>query len=229
LRIGELIAKSTCHVCHDAAGPNPTAAQLEDGAIPPLDTLTARVDQSQFVHKVTEGTPIVMGTPATPHRGRMPVFYYLSREEAADVYLYLSNYSPSSREARTPTIAALQRDSAEQDPPSTGPASPSAPADPMTTLDPPPAQPISESVVMLSMFGVGSLVMIVLFAGFGFAAYELRRLGRDGDKRQLRSILASASDRAFANWWRHERTFSLYSVEASELKGDVACFHGCVK
>jgi hypothetical protein len=35
-----------------------------------------------------------MGSPAAPCRGRMPVFDYLSEDEAADVYLYLSLYPP---------------------------------------------------------------------------------------------------------------------------------------
>jgi hypothetical protein len=35
-----------------------------------------------------------MGTPATPYRGRMPVFNYLSHDEAADAYMYLALYPP---------------------------------------------------------------------------------------------------------------------------------------
>ena len=105
VRVGEHIVKSTCHICHDATGPNPTAQQLEDGAIPPLQTLTTRVDEAGFIRKVTAGAPVVMGTPPTPHRGRMPVFDYLSREEAADVYLYLATYPPS--DARPGTAIAL--------------------------------------------------------------------------------------------------------------------------
>src|SRR5271157_5708908 len=89
-RVGEYIVKSTCHICHSASGPNPDLQQLADGAIPPLSALTSRVNQAQFVRKVTRGAPIAMGTPPLACRGRMPVFYYLSEEEAADVYLYLS-------------------------------------------------------------------------------------------------------------------------------------------
>jgi mono/diheme cytochrome c family protein len=95
IRMGELIMKSTCHTCHSATGPNPSPQQLLDGAIPPLETLTARKDQSGLIQKVTQGAPIIMGTPPTATRGRMPVFYYLSPEEAADVYLYLTLYPPS--------------------------------------------------------------------------------------------------------------------------------------
>src|ERR1700758_3486976 len=34
LRVGEHIVKSTCHICHNAAGPNPNPEQLLHGAIP---------------------------------------------------------------------------------------------------------------------------------------------------------------------------------------------------
>ena len=57
--------------------------------------LPPRVDQMELIRKVTSGAPITMGTPPTPHRGRMPVFFYLSKSEAADVYLYLTSYPPS--------------------------------------------------------------------------------------------------------------------------------------
>ncbi len=93
-RVGELIVKSTCHTCHSAAGRNPSPEQLWDGAIPPLNTLTARTNQSELVRKVTSGAPIVMGTPPLLCRGRMPVFYYLKENEAADVYQYLTLYPP---------------------------------------------------------------------------------------------------------------------------------------
>ncbi len=93
-RVGEHIVKSTCHVCHDAKGPNPDPQQIMEGAIPPLSCLTTRVGLPDFVRKVTSGAPIIMGTPATPYRGRMPVFRYLSQDEAADAYMYLALYPP---------------------------------------------------------------------------------------------------------------------------------------
>ena len=94
-RIGEHVAKSTCHICHSASGPNPTAQELFEGVIPPLSTLTMRTTRAEFIRKVTAGAPIVMGTPPESLRGRMPVFYYLSEEEAADIYLYLTRNPPS--------------------------------------------------------------------------------------------------------------------------------------
>jgi len=91
-RVGEYVVKSTCHICHAAAGPNPDPEQISEGTIPPLSTLTRRTSLPQFVRKVTLGAPIAMGTPPLPCRGRMPVFDYLSQNEAADAYLYLTLY-----------------------------------------------------------------------------------------------------------------------------------------
>jgi mono/diheme cytochrome c family protein len=94
LRVGEHIVKSTCHVCHSAAGPNPSPQQLMDGAIPPLETLTTRTNRTEFVRKVTQGAPIIMGALPLACRGRMPVFHYLSEDEVADAYMYLTFYPP---------------------------------------------------------------------------------------------------------------------------------------
>ncbi|MGH9713022.1 MAG: c-type cytochrome [Candidatus Acidiferrales bacterium] len=98
-RVGEFIVKSTCHICHGSAGPNPDPQELLDGAIPPLSTLTRRMGLPEFVRKVTRGAPIVMGMAPfsyqDSYRGRMPVFVYLTPEEAADAYLYLTVYPPN--------------------------------------------------------------------------------------------------------------------------------------
>jgi mono/diheme cytochrome c family protein len=105
-RVGEHIVKSTCHICHNAAGANPTPEQLWNGAIPPLDTLTTRTSLPQFIRKVTRGAPVTMGTPPMPWRGRMPAFYYLSENEAADVYLYLTLYPPYAGAVLDPGMPA---------------------------------------------------------------------------------------------------------------------------
>jgi len=93
-RVGEHIVKSTCHVCHNATGPNPSPEQILQGQIPPLSALTARVSLTDFVRKVTAGAPISMGRPPAFYRGRMPVFRYLTQDEAGAAYLYLNRYPP---------------------------------------------------------------------------------------------------------------------------------------
>lgn len=93
-RVGEHIVKSTCHVCHSATGPNPDPEQILQGAFPPLSSLTTRVGLPDFIRKVTNGAPIMSGTPPALHRGRMPVFSYLSQDEAAAAYEYLLLYPP---------------------------------------------------------------------------------------------------------------------------------------
>lgn len=94
LRVGEHIVKSTCHICHSATGPNPSPDQILKGEIPPLSAVIRRVSLSEFVQKVTSGAPIAMGMLPTLYRGRMPVFAYISQEEAAAAYLYLTRYPP---------------------------------------------------------------------------------------------------------------------------------------
>jgi mono/diheme cytochrome c family protein len=93
-RIGEHIVKSTCHICHGAIGHNPSADELLQGQIPPLSSLTSRLTENDFVTKLLVGRPVLEGPLAMPVRGHMPVFNYLSADEAADVYFYLSMYPP---------------------------------------------------------------------------------------------------------------------------------------
>jgi len=81
VRVGEHIAKSTCHICHSAVGLNPSPQEILDGAIPPLSTLTTRRDLAGFVSKVTNGSPVLMGSPPLQCRGRMPVFAYRPQVE----------------------------------------------------------------------------------------------------------------------------------------------------
>lgn len=180
VRIGEHIVKSTCHTCHDATGPNPTPQQLEDGAIPPLGTLATRVSPFEFVRKVTAGAPIVMGTPPTPHRGRMPVFYYLTDDEAADVYLYLTLYPPSQREDTAPMVALSQSSSTGGAPPST-PASPKPPVvTNYSAAQPVEAAKASTLEVVLLLAGLVSLVILMVAGGLVLTIHEFQRLSARG-------------------------------------------------
>ena len=99
-RVGELIVKGTCHICHDATGAWPDPEQLLQGSIPPIAGFTAKKAMPEFIWKVRRGAPVVMGSLQLPYRGRMPVFDYLSADEVALAYLYLIHYPPQSRAAQ---------------------------------------------------------------------------------------------------------------------------------
>jgi mono/diheme cytochrome c family protein len=200
MRVGELIVKSTCHTCHDATGANPTPVELENGAIPPLETLPTRVNQLDLIRKVTSGAPIAMGTPPTLHRGRMPVFYYLTREEAADVYLYLTAYPPTSHPppqsaSSPPAVAGGQQEGTAD---GASPAPPAAPAFsgafiPQRGMSAESAG-IPDWAVTLGLLGVGSLVLALTIGGLGYVAYELTRLGRNGSDQTTQSIAISRAE-----------------------------------
>lgn len=185
VRVGEHIVKSTCHICHSASGPNPGPQQLADGAIPPLSTLTSRVNQLQFVRKVTRGAPIVMGTPPLACRGRMPVFYYLSEEEAADVYLYLSSYRPYQWATLDPVMAMSQHD---QGPPEADPPQRVVKASFAGGSEPAKAAQASDAadmqfVALLVVAGV--LVTLLLAGGIGFTIRECMKLSAEAKGREL--------------------------------------------
>ena len=93
-RLGELVVKGTCHICHDATGPRPSGRAMLEGTIPPLNILIADKPVVDFVDKVRRGAPVVMGDLPFHYRGRMPVFSYLQDKEVAAAYLYLSTYPP---------------------------------------------------------------------------------------------------------------------------------------
>ena len=96
-RLGELVVKGTCHICHDAVGPSPSGPALLAGAIPSLDSVLRSKRIAEFVHKARNGEVVSVNDPVLRHRGRMPVFYYLRDEEAAAAYVYLATYPPRAR------------------------------------------------------------------------------------------------------------------------------------
>ncbi len=186
MRVGEHIAKSTCHVCHSAAGANPSPLELYDGAIPPLSTLVLRTNPKQFVRKITQGAPILMGAPLQLLRGRMPVFYYLSEEEAEDVYLYLTNYPPQSYEPVDMVAAGSGRTpKANVDPAAlTQMQQPAAMASLTEASRPDKGQsqtaPAEEQVTILAVL-LGLLASMVLCLGFWFSVRELRRMAGESE------------------------------------------------
>ncbi len=191
VQVGEHIVKSTCHICHRAAGPNPNPQQLYDGAIPPLNTLTLRTSRAEFIRKVTHGAPILMGEPPELLRGRMPVFYYLSEDEAADVYLYLTRYPPYQ-------WATLD--------PSPNPSATSATSQPdQGTLDPEPqvasapfaanagdaeVRPTTDAELKFAALPAlaGIIAIALLGLGFGFAVFELKRLSATNASRNRPAV-----------------------------------------
>lgn len=183
VRAGEYIVKSTCHVCHSAAGPNPTPQQLYEGAIPPLNTLARRVSRAEFVQKVTQGAPVLMGVPPELFRGRMPVFYYLSEEEAADVYLYLTRYPPYQWAALdanpSSTPAAAQ-------PAARAPAGELQVVSASFTGNAGRAQvrPASADAKFPALATLAALIVfLVLGLGFGFTVCEMKRLSARNEGR----------------------------------------------
>lgn len=96
-RLGENVVKGTCHICHDAVGPRPTAQALMNGAIPPLSTLRADKSVVDFVNKVRSGAATTMGDLPFHYRGRMPVFFYLKGYEVAAAYLFLNDFPPEAK------------------------------------------------------------------------------------------------------------------------------------
>ena len=187
VRIGEHIVKSTCHTCHSAIGADPEPQQLWDGAIPPLSALTTRKSQPEFIRKVTQGAPVLMGTPPMLYRGRMPVFYYLSEEEAADVYLYLTRYPPVESATVDTVIALSQQGSAGggggTTPSQKAGSGPYIPNNPPMEAQQPDRGTSLQTVVLLS--AVGLFVIVLLAGGLGFTIREFQRLSAKAQGRSL--------------------------------------------
>jgi mono/diheme cytochrome c family protein len=99
-RVGQHVVKGTCHICHDAVGPRPSAEQMGQGKIPSFQSLLASQAVAEFVIKARTGAPVDLTGLSVLHRGRMPVFYYLRDEEIAAAYVYLATYPPQAGTAR---------------------------------------------------------------------------------------------------------------------------------
>jgi mono/diheme cytochrome c family protein len=185
LRVGEHIVKSTCHICHSAAGVNPSPEELMQGAIPPLSSLTTRVSLPEFERKVRHGAPIQMGSPVLPYRGRMPVFNYLSQREVADAYLYLTMYPPSAW--ADPGATPEKTPQASIPIASAGEPSTSSPPREVPTVQ----AGVRKAAVVPIIAGI--LVALQIFAGAIFTVYEVKRsrprtmriLGMGGARRSM--------------------------------------------
>ena len=186
VRIGEHIVKSTCHTCHSATGQDPDAQQLWDGAIPPLSVLTTRKSRPEFIRKVTNGAPILMGAQPALYRGRMPVFYYLSEDEAADVYLYLTLYPPSESPSLNTAIALSQQHPAGgggAPPPQKALAASLVPDYKVREVEQANRGTDMQTVVLLGT--VGAFIVLLLAGGVGFTMHEFQRLSAGGQGKSL--------------------------------------------
>jgi mono/diheme cytochrome c family protein len=174
VRVGEYIVKSTCHVCHSASGPNPDAQQLYEGAIPPLSTLTMRTTRAQFIQKVTQGAPVLIGAPPELFRGRMPVFYYLSEEEASDVYQYLTRYPPYRWATLDSAVATTHPNQTRLDPSPQLASVSYAPTSGAANVVRTKADTNPKLGLLPVLAALATLAL--MFIGFGFTVLELKRL-----------------------------------------------------
>lgn len=186
-RIGELLVKSTCHICHGATGPNPSEQQIYEGQIPPLEALPSRLDQAQFIRKITQGLPILMGDPATLYRGRMPVFHYITPQEAADAYLYLSYYPPISKARSIPMVSAVQEAS--------GPAVGGGGSAPKTGAQGGIAGGYSDESLatgtVLTIAGLFGLVVMLIGGGFAVTIREFSRMSGQSEQSHIPRFISS--------------------------------------
>jgi len=93
-RVGELLVKGTCHICHDATHPGQVPTQVMNGVIPSLQSMTQNKTFAAFVRKVREGSRVPLGSADVSSRGRMPVFNYLTEPEVSAAYAYLMAFPP---------------------------------------------------------------------------------------------------------------------------------------
>jgi len=198
VRIGELIVKSTCHICHAATGANPNPAEMFAGAIPPLSAIPSRVDQEQLVRKVTRGAPVFMGSMASLYRGRMPVFNYLTEDDAADVYEYLAQYPPAESETFDRVAQPIAGTS---DPPASKvKLRAEAAAVPQTSLSRPPVSGRNYEYFFLPA-GVGFFA-VVLASMCWITLHEIRRLSTDSEASRNSRGNLQRQETYLAPWFR---------------------------
>jgi len=219
VRVGEHVVKSTCHICHNATGENPNPQQIFNGAIPPLSTLTARTSLPEFERKIRSGAPIVMGTPPSPFRGRMPVFYYLGEDEVADAYLYLRLYPPDWT-VPDPERPATGQKQAESKSTQVG-----------FSIEPTAVgQPSNARDLAVIIFPVAATLLLA--GGFWFTLREIRRLTAVSDSRKAlvmsdgsvaQHAILSASNKSRARM--HPVTHSKDNAKEVAEHGNEPSFH----
>lgn len=93
-RVGELVIKGTCHICHDATQQTSQPTTVLSGVIPSLASFPGGNTGRGVVHKARMGAPVPLDAGGLMSRGRMPVFDYLTEQEMTSAYSYLLTYRP---------------------------------------------------------------------------------------------------------------------------------------
>lgn len=92
-RVGELLVKGTCHICHEASGPGLGVGLELTESIPSLASLPVERFPYEVIRKVREG--VSRPTPMrTSNHGQMPIFSDVTPSEVAAAYAYLVRYPP---------------------------------------------------------------------------------------------------------------------------------------
>ncbi len=90
-RVGEHLVKGTCHICHAATGPGGGRMAMMRGIIPSLQSFPAQLSLSSVERQVAYGSAGMMMMMGGP---RMPALPYLTEDEVAAAYFYLSAFPP---------------------------------------------------------------------------------------------------------------------------------------
>jgi hypothetical protein len=129
-----------------------------------------------------------------PYRGRMPVFFYLSADEAADVYLYLTLFPPSDR-GTNPSVVVASLGRGNQAGPSAGSTARRA------SLQDEAGSSGMWGSQMLLVAGVAAMIVLALAGGLHFTFREFGRLSgayisRDpaADSFEVDTPMSSSSD-----------------------------------
>lgn len=97
VRVGELLVKGTCHVCHDATGPRRKRMAIMMGSIvPSLASFATDYSIDEVIAKVRRGESVSSMMMMQMGTSKMPRFPYLTPEEIVAAVIYLSAYPPQA-------------------------------------------------------------------------------------------------------------------------------------
>src|SRR5438552_709630 len=207
---GADLYRMNCEGCHGESGLgappeiasiiNPVRSTSVALVMQRMKSVGARVSRAQLIRKITVGASVKMGAGTDSLRGRMPVFFYLTETEAADVYGYLEAYPPSDS-INPPAAVQVQN---VQSAPTTGSARP--PEGTRKRRDAEPADSANRTWFLYLSLGVLGLLAV----GIVFTQREFRRLSTEAHmRRSLRTHLVARALPIVArqnNSWVAEKT-----------------------